>query len=171
MTGVTPRKLPPVVTCAPEGTERTVMRASAAPSSMGPMVCGTPAFTATLEVQTRSPGADTCTRRMPESISTFAGVTPAGLPSTSICAPAGTELMLITREVGLERNLEFLVSRRMPCDGQALDVIEVARRLEGERALAGRHIDDARHARRCARRRRKSPPSRRRYPPRACRVV
>ena len=100
VTGVTPRKLPPVVTCAPDGTERTVMRASAAPSSMGPMVCGTPALTATLEVHSRRPGAMSCTRRMPESISTFAGVTPAGLPSTSICAPAGTELTLTTPKFG-----------------------------------------------------------------------
>ena len=108
--GVTPRKLPPVVTCAPEGTERTLICASAAPSAMGPMACGTPAFTTTLEVQTRNPGDDTCTRRMPESISTLAGVTPAGLPSTSICAPAGTELMLITPKFGFSATLSFCFS-------------------------------------------------------------
>ena len=51
VSGVTPRKLPPVSTCAPEGTDRTVTLASAAPSVIGPMVCGTPAFTTTLEVR------------------------------------------------------------------------------------------------------------------------
>ena len=111
---------------------------------MGPMVCGTPAFTATLEVQTRNPGADSCTRRMPESISTFAGVTPAGLPSTSICAPAGTELTLITPKFGLSATLSFCFSPP-PAMFSALDVIEVTRRLEGERAIAGGHVDDAGH--------------------------
>ncbi len=110
VTGVMPRKLPPVVTCAPDGTERTVTRASAAPSSMGPMVCGAPAFTTTLEVHRRRPGDDTCTRRMPASISIFAGVTPAGLPSTSICAPAGTELMLTTANDGLSATLSCCFS-------------------------------------------------------------
>ena len=112
---------------------------------MGPMVCGTPAFTTTLEIHARSPGADTCTRRMPESISTLAGVTPAGLPSTSICAPAGTELRLITPKFGLSATLSFccLAAAR---DAQALDVIEITRRLERERAIAGRHVHGAGHA-------------------------
>src|SRR5262245_22117235 len=105
VTGVTPRKLPPVVTCAPAGDERTVTRASAAPSEIGPRDCGTPATTTTLEVHARNPGDETCTRRMPESISTFAGVTPTGLPSTSTCAPVGTELMLITPKFGLSATL------------------------------------------------------------------
>src|SRR4029078_7561661 len=110
VTGVMPRKLPPVVTCAPDGTERTVTRASAAPSWMGPMLCGVPATTTTLDVHRRRPGDDTCTRRMPASISTFDGVTPTALPSTSICAPDGTELMLTTAKFGLSAILSFWCS-------------------------------------------------------------
>ncbi len=110
VTGVMPRKLPPVVTCAPDGTERTATRASAAPSVMGPMFAGWPAVMTTLVLHRRSPGAPSCTRRMPESISTFAGVTPAGLPSTSICAPAGTELTVTTPKFGLRETLRSCFS-------------------------------------------------------------
>jgi hypothetical protein len=40
----------------------------------------------------------------------LAGVTPAGLPSTSICAPAGTELMLITPKLGFSATSSFCFS-------------------------------------------------------------
>ena len=82
-------------------SDLVVTCASAAPSVTGPMVAGCPALITMLEVHARSPGEVSCTRRMPESISTCAGVTPAGLPSTSICAPEGTELTVTTPKFGL----------------------------------------------------------------------
>ena len=145
VTGVRPRKLPPVVTCAPEGTERTVMRASAAPSSMGPMVCGVPAFTTTLEVHSRRPGDETCTRRMPASISTFAGVTPADLAVDFDLRARGHRADADHTERRLERDFEFLPLAAAR-DGETLDVVEISRRLERERAIAGRHIHRARNA-------------------------
>ena len=51
---------------------------------------------------------------------------------------------MIDAEIRLERHLELLLLAAAG-DGEALDVIEIARRLEGERAIAGRHVDRARH--------------------------
>ena len=145
VTGVRPRKLPPVVTCAPEGTERTVMRASAAPSSMGPMVCGVPAFTTTLEVhsaQARRRHLHAADARVHFDLR---GRHACGFAVDFDLRARGHRADADHAERRLERDLELLLLAAAG-DGETLDVIEMSRRLERERAIAGRHLHRARNA-------------------------
>jgi hypothetical protein len=124
--GVTPRKLPPTVTCAPDGDRaHRELRVGGAELDR-PDVCGTPALTTRLGVQARSPGRRHLHAADARVHLDLAGRDAGGFAVDFDLRAGGHRADADHAEVRLQRHLEFLLLAA-PRDVHALDVVQVAR--------------------------------------------